>query len=93
MTITKIKALESGMAAFIGRRDIHVYCHNPMRLTMMPTGREGWKRYPEEARYMVVCPAAGLRLADWEGREWVTAVEAARLVDAALAGETVAAAA
>lgn len=72
------------MAAFIGRRDIHVYCHNPMRLTMMPTGREGWKRYPEYARYMVLCPDAGLQLADWEGREWVTAEQAASMVVAAI---------
>jgi hypothetical protein len=79
MTLTKIKSLESGEARWVGREDIHVYCKNPMRLTMMPTGREGWRREPEAARYCVVA----------EGHDygtWVTAVEAARLVDSILAG-------
>lgn len=81
MTITKIKSLESGQAKWIGREDIHVYCHHPMRLTMMPTGREGWRREPADARYKVLCEDAGAL----EG-VWMTAVEAARLVDSILAG-------
>jgi hypothetical protein len=79
MTITKIKSLESGEARWIGRPDVHVYCHHPMRLTTMPHGREGWQRVEGEARYCVVA----------EGHDygtWVTAVEAARLVDSILAG-------
>lgn len=87
MTITKIKSLESGEARWIGREDIHVYCRNPMRLTMMPTGREGWQRLPEDARYMVQCVDAG----SLDG-VWMTAVEAARLVDSILAGAVPAAA-
>jgi hypothetical protein len=81
MTISKIKSLESGEARWVGRRDIHVYCHRPMRLVQMPTGREGWQRLPEDARYMVQCEHAG----PLEG-VWMTAVEAARLVDSILAG-------
>lgn len=88
MTITKIKSLESGEARWIGREDIHVYCTNPMRLTMMPTGREGWRREAEGARYMIQCEEAG----SLEG-VWMTAVEAARLVDSILAGALPAAAA
>ena len=72
------------MAAFIGHRCLHVYCYNPMRLTMMPTGREGWKRYPEKARYMVVCPAAGLDRNDLDVEDWVTSEEAASMVVAAI---------
>ena len=81
MTISQIKSLESGQARWIGREDIHVYCQHPMRLTLMPTGREGWRREAEGARYMVQCEGAG----GLEG-VWMTAVEAARLVDGILAG-------
>lgn len=81
MTISEIKSLESGEARWIGREDIHVYCKHPMRLTLMPTGREGWRREPGDARYMVQCEDAGAM----EG-VWMTAVDAARLVDSILAG-------
>lgn len=81
MTISQIKSLESGEARWIGREDIHVYCRHPMRRALMPTGREGWQRLPEDARYMVQCEDAG----SLEG-VWMTAAEAARLVDGILAG-------
>lgn len=87
MIITKIKSLESGQARWIGREDIHVYCHNPMRRALTPTGSEGWRREPGDARYKVLCEDAG----SLEG-VWMTAVEAARLVDSILAGAVPAAA-
>lgn len=86
MTITQIKSLESGTCAWIGRHDIHVYCHAPMRRRDAGDGRWVWRpSEPEEARYCVVCPEAGLAYVR-EPAEWVTAVEAARLVDGILAG-------
>jgi len=75
-----IEDLQSGECRYIGREDIHVYCRHPLVETMMPWGRTGWQRRPEDARYCVVCPDAGL-----EYGHWVTADEAAVLVDRALA--------
>jgi hypothetical protein len=77
-----ISDLQSGECRYIGREDIHVYCRHPLVETMT-----GWVRRPEDARYCVVCPDAGL-----EYGHWVTADEAAVLVDRALAGTVPAAA-
>lgn len=71
-----ISELTSGECRAIGRPDIHVYCHHPMVETMMPWGRLGWQRRPEDARYCVVCPDDGL-----EYGNWITADEAAAVVD------------
>lgn len=48
--LTQIKSLQSGECRWIGREDIHVYCHAPM-------GRE--------PRYCVVCPEGGLEYGNW----------------------------
>jgi hypothetical protein len=74
--------MASGQARWIGRPDIHVYCHNPMRETTI-NGRHCWLRTPTQARYCVVCPDAGLPYNPDYG-QWVTAEQAATLVEAAL---------
>lgn len=81
MSITEIEEMTSGQCRWIGRPDIHVYCHHPMVETMMPWGRLGWTRRPEDTRYCVVCPEAGLNYGTW-----ITAVEAAVIVDRIVAG-------
>lgn len=81
MSITEIESLSSGECRWIGRHDIHVYCHAPMVETMMPWGRLGWTRRPEDARYCVVCPDAGL-----DYGAWMTAEQAAVIVDRIVAG-------
>ena len=75
--IHEIESLASGECRWIGRHDIHVYCHAPMIETMMPWGRMGWQRGP--ASYCVVCLEAGL-----EYGEWVDAPRAAKRVAKAL---------
>lgn len=81
-TLAAVCRLASGECQWIGRRGIHVYCHNPMRITTI-NGREGWLRLPENARYCVVCPDAGMPyISDY--CQWITAQHAASLVDAAL---------
>lgn len=88
MTAASITAavyrLASGECRWIGREDIHVYCHAPMVQTLMPTGRMGWQ--PGPASYCVVCPDAGLE--DYD--QWVTAREAVRLIESALVMEAAA---
>lgn len=66
MTYLQIEALVSGECRWIGREDIHVYCH-------APAGRN--------AAYCVVCPEAGL-----DYGTWITAEEAAVIVDRIVAG-------
>lgn len=80
-TLDQIESMESGQCRWIGRHDIHVYCHNPMREVAGPHGRPAWRRFPEEARYCVVCPDAGLEYLE-DYRAWVPAEEAAALVEA-----------
>jgi hypothetical protein len=79
--IAKVTQLVSGECRWIGREDIHVYCHRPYVEAMMPTGRLGWQ--PGPATYSVVCPDVGL-----EPGTWVTAREAVRLIESALSQET-----
>jgi hypothetical protein len=78
-----VHGLASGECRWIGREDIHVYCHAPMVERLMPTGRMGWQ--PGPATYSVVCPDAGL-----EPGTWVTAREAVRLIESALVMEAAA---
>lgn len=85
MTITKIKSLESGMCAWIERHDIHVYCHNPYQSVVGDDGVSRWRLDRDAARYRVVAE-------DYAGSGWVTAVEAAQIVDAIVAGAVPAAA-
>lgn len=54
-----VLALASGECRWIGRHDIHVYCHAPAG---------------QEARYSVVCPAAGLVHGLWVGAEDAAAI-------------------
>jgi hypothetical protein len=67
--------MASGECRWVGRESVHVYCVNPMRLQMMPTGREGWLRDASAARYRVVTETR-----DYEGQEWMTLGEAAAVV-------------
>jgi hypothetical protein len=67
--IDEIESLASGECRWIGRHDVHVYCHAPMVETLM-----GWR--PGPATYCVVCPDAGL-----EYGEWVDAPRAAKRVE------------
>lgn len=85
MSITEIEEMASGECCWIGREDVHVYCHHPMVETMMPWGRLGWTRRPEDARYCVVCPDEGVEYLPYH--EWITAAEAWRIVDRILAGK------
>lgn len=79
-----VHGLASGECRWIGREDIHVYCHAPMVQTLMPTGRMGWQ--PGPASYCVVCPDAELE--DYD--QWVTAREVVRLIESALVMEAAA---
>jgi hypothetical protein len=82
-----VHGLASGECRWIGREDIHVYCHSPMVERLMPTGRMGWQ--PGPASYCVVCPDAGLEyIEDYD--QWVTAREAVRLIESALVMEAAA---
>jgi len=87
MSIDEIEELQSGACRWIGRRDLHVYCHHPFVETLMPTGRMGWTRPGDTARYCVVCPEAGLEYGDWLPLE-----QAAAIVDSLVAGSVPAAA-
>lgn len=87
MILDTLEEMTSGECRWVGRHDIHVYCHHPMVETMMPWGRTGWKRMAGEARYCVVCPDAGL-----EHGNWITAAEAAVIVDRIVTGAVPAAA-
>lgn len=78
-----IRDMESGECRWVGRPDIHVYCRNPMAPIIGPTGRPGWRRDPEAARYRVVCPDAGLE----DGTDWMTAGAVLAVVDRILADE------
>jgi hypothetical protein len=40
----------------------------------MPTGRMGWTRPADTARYCVVCPEAGLEYGDWLPLEQAAAI-------------------
>lgn len=76
MSITStLREMASGECRWVGRESVHVYCVNPMRLQMMPTGREGWRRDAAAARYRVVTEAR-----DYGGQEWMTLEEAAAAV-------------
>jgi hypothetical protein len=81
--LAAVCGMVSGQCKWIGREDIHVYCHAPMVERLMPTGRMGWQ--PGPATYSVVCPDAGL-----EPGTWVTAREAVRLIESALVMEAAA---
>lgn len=81
-TLAKIVTMTTGQCRWVGREDIHVYCHNPMREVLRPDGRTAWQRTAEDARYCVVCPDAGM-----DYGQWMTAVDTARAVDAILAME------
>lgn len=81
-TLAKVVALVSGQSAWIGRPDVHAYCHHPMREVIGPHGRPAWQRLPADARYSVICPDAGLT-----GHHWITAAEAASTIDSILAQE------
>ena len=48
--LNRIKSLQSGECRWIGREDIHVYCHAPLQ---------------HEPRYCVVCPDGGLEYGNW----------------------------
>lgn len=72
MSITQIESLTRGECRWIGREDIHVYCH-------APAGRD--------AAYCIVCPEAGL-----DYGTWITADEAAVIVDRIVASAVPAAA-
>lgn len=50
MTLAQIETLTTGECRWIGRHDIHVYCHAPLR---------------RNAMYCVVCPEAGLEYGKW----------------------------
>jgi len=80
--LKKLSAMASGECCWIERKDIHVYCSNPMVERMMPWGRLGWHRDPEAVRFAVVCPAGGT-----VGQRWTTATEAAALVELFASGE------
>lgn len=84
-TKSQIEAMTSGECRWIGRPDVHLYCHNPMREVVGPGGRPAWLRTPGAARYCVVCPDAGLDYRD-DYRTWVAADEAAALVDGIVGG-------
>ena len=76
MSITQaLREMASGECRWVGHKSVHVYCVNPMRLQMMPTGREGWRRDAAAARYRVVTGTRG-----YEGQEWMTLGEAAAVV-------------
>jgi hypothetical protein len=49
-TLYEIESLASGECRWIGRHDIHVYCHAPAK---------------REPAYCVVCPDAGLEHGNW----------------------------
>ena len=71
----KLETMTSGECRWVERKDIHVYCFNPMVQRMMPWGRLGWHRDPSAAQFAVVCIAGGT-----VGQRWTTAIEAAELV-------------
>ena len=48
--VKQIQSMQSGECRWIGREDIHVYCHAPMR---------------HEPRYCVVCPAGDMDYGNW----------------------------
>lgn len=84
--MTDIDDMESGQCRWVGRHDIHVYCHHPMRMVRHPDGREAWQRREEDRRYRIVCGEAG----DETG--WLDHDEAVRAIDRFLAGNVPAAA-
>lgn len=88
MTITLLREMASGECRWIGRHDLHAYCHAPFVRTTRADGRTAWGREPGAARYSIVCPAAGLAYGTW-----VPLDEAAVLCDRILAGLEPAAAA
>lgn len=73
--VATLRAMASGECRWVGCKSVHVYCVNPMRLQMMPTGREGWRRDAAAARYRVVTEAR-----DYDGQEWMTLEQAAAVV-------------
>lgn len=58
-----VYSIVSGECRWVGREDIHVYCHAPLVERMQSHGRMGWERGP--AAYCVVCPDAGLDHGNW----------------------------
>ena len=81
--LAAVCGMVSGQCKWIGREDIHVYCHAPMVERLMPTGRMGWQ--PGPATYSVVCPDAGL-----DAETWTTAADVARQIESILTMEAAA---
>jgi hypothetical protein len=75
-----------GECRWMYRHDIHVYCRHPM-IAERRGGRTYWRRRPEDRRYAVACPEAGL---DCEA--WMTEDELIVVLDRILSGAMPAAA-
>jgi|688.fasta_scaffold1253592_1 hypothetical protein len=81
--LAAVCGMVSGQCKWIGREDIHVYCHAPMVERLMPTGRMGWQ--PGPATYSIACPSAGL-----DAETWTTAADVARQIESILTMEAAA---
>lgn len=81
--LAAVCGMVSGQCKWIGREDIHVYCHAPMVERLMPTGRTGWQ--PGPATYSIACPSAGL-----DAETWTTAADVARQIESILTMEAAA---
>lgn len=84
-TLSTILEMVTGEAKWIGRPDIHCYCHHPMREVVCEDGKIRWQRFAEDAKYSVICPDAGLLPGTW-----TTAAQAARTIDSILSQEAAA---
>jgi hypothetical protein len=60
--------MQSGECRWVGRHDIHVYCHHPLH----PERRNEtvyYQRRAEDRRYAIACPDAGLDCERWMDEE------------------------
>jgi len=58
--MSQLRDMESGECRWVHRHDIHVYCRHP------------WPRRPEDRRYAVACPDAGLAAEVWMDEDETT---------------------
>jgi len=56
--------MEPGECRWVCRNDIHVYCRHPA-VSVERDGQTYWCRRPEDRRYAIACPDAGLQCEVW----------------------------
>jgi hypothetical protein len=81
-----LDTMEPGECRWAYRHDIHVYCRH-LAVAVERDGRTYWCRRPEDRRYAIACPDAGM-----DCEVWMTEDETIEALDRILTGDVPAAA-